>query len=92
MPAKPDPRRLLLRSQKFRKRAIAMANKMEAQAIRLALEQCEWFEAPAAKILDMSRSTLKQLLLTRHRELGEKAAQRREDAGYKAGNPHLDKK
>jgi transcriptional regulator with GAF, ATPase, and Fis domain len=59
----------------------------EAEAIRAALKECAWFEAPAARTLGLSRSTLKQLLLTRHKEVGEEALRQRDKAGYLGGRP-----
>ena len=69
-----------------------LADELEKQAIRLALQECDWFEAPASRLLDVNRSTLKRLLQTRHKDLGDEASQRREAAGYKAGNPHRNTK
>jgi transcriptional regulator with GAF, ATPase, and Fis domain len=82
---KVEPKSLLEKAYSLR----SEANDLEAKAIQMALEHCDWFEAPAARLLGLTRSTLKQLLLTRHKSIGEEAAQRRKEAGYKAGNPHL---
>jgi DNA-binding NtrC family response regulator len=59
----------------------------EAEAIRAALKACDWFEAPAARLLGIPRGTLKQLLLTRRKEVGEEAARQRGKAGYSGGRP-----
>jgi transcriptional regulator with GAF, ATPase, and Fis domain len=59
----------------------------EAEAIQAALKTCDWFEAPAARLLGIPRGTLKQLLLTRHKEVGEEALRQRDKAGYLGGRP-----
>ncbi|HZS42026.1 MAG TPA: helix-turn-helix domain-containing protein [Polyangia bacterium] len=81
------PRGLLVEAQALRDEA----NQIEAKAIRLALEACDWYEAPAADMLGMNRSTLKKALTTRLKEIGDEAAKKRADAGYRGGNPHREK-
>ncbi|HZP66396.1 MAG TPA: helix-turn-helix domain-containing protein [Rudaea sp.] len=86
--SKSGPKALLDEANALRDKA----NDLEEQAFRAALEQCNWFEARAAELLGVNRSTFKQAISRRYTKLGAEAAHRRKQAGYAGGNPHLPKK
>lgn len=82
--ARTGPKGILAESHALRDKAADL----EEKAYRAALEACDWFEAPAADVLGVKRSAFKKALSTRFKKLGDEAARKREDAGYKGGNPH----
>ena len=64
------------------------ADALEAEAIRDALEACNWLVKPAAALLGYPRhTTLVRLLETRHKAIGEELQRIREGREYTTGNP-----
>lgn len=60
---------------------------LKEQAIRLALEQGGWYEARAAAVLGIPRSTFKYLLLKKYTKLAREAEKQRAASGYRGGKP-----
>lgn len=65
------------------------ADELERTTILDALTMAEGFEARAAQLLGIPRTSLQRLLQTRHKALAPEAAAMRGSTGYKFGKPKV---